>query len=198
MADDQDGVRIFLDIGFEPGRAFKVEIVGRLIEQQEIRLGEQDTGNRRAHTPAAGEFFRGAAKVFSGEAEAVQHFGGARFGGPGINVEQALMDFTDAVGVGRGLGFLHQGVALCVSGQHDVENGLVSGGDLLRDPAEPGAGIQADGAVIARVFHILADQAQQGGFARAVAAHKADFPAGRDLRRGRFKQGPGFDLKIEI
>ncbi len=38
VADDQRGMRIFLQPRFEPERAFEVEIVGRLVEQQQIGL----------------------------------------------------------------------------------------------------------------------------------------------------------------
>ena len=46
VADDQGGVRVFLQARFEPQRAFEVEIVGRLVEQQQIRLAR--TARRRA------------------------------------------------------------------------------------------------------------------------------------------------------
>ena len=55
VADQQDGVRIFADIGFQPKRAFKVEIVGGLVEQQKVGLGKQYGGQRNTHAPAAGE-----------------------------------------------------------------------------------------------------------------------------------------------
>ena len=40
----------------QPERAFEIEIVGRLVEQQQVGLGEQRGGERHAHAPAAGEF----------------------------------------------------------------------------------------------------------------------------------------------
>ena len=55
VADDQRGVRVFLQPRFEPERAFQVEIVGRLVQQQQVGLGEQRRRQRHAHPPAAGE-----------------------------------------------------------------------------------------------------------------------------------------------
>ena len=108
------------------------------------------------------------------------------------------MDFADPVRIRRGFGFQHQRVAFRVCGEDNVQNGVIRRGDLLRDPAEPGAGVQADGAVGARVLDVFADQTQQGGFAGAIAADQADLPASRDLRRGGLEQRPGFDLEVEI
>ncbi|MNT67724.1 hypothetical protein D3C72_2058900 [compost metagenome] len=53
VADDDDGMRITPDIVFQPERAFKVEIVGRLVEQQQVRLGKEHAGQRHPHSPAA-------------------------------------------------------------------------------------------------------------------------------------------------
>ena len=55
VADDDDGVGIFLQIAFQPQRAFKVKVVGRLVQEQVIGLGEQDAGKGDAHAPAAGK-----------------------------------------------------------------------------------------------------------------------------------------------
>ena len=55
MADDDHGARIAREVIGQPQRAFEVEIVGRLVEQQQVRLGEQHRGERDAHAPAAGE-----------------------------------------------------------------------------------------------------------------------------------------------
>ena len=46
MADDQHGVRVALQIVLQPERAFEIEIVRRLVEQQDVGL--RQTGSRRA------------------------------------------------------------------------------------------------------------------------------------------------------
>ena len=56
MADDKDRRRIMGEIIDEPERAFEVEIIGRLVEQQQVGRGEEHRGERDAHPPAAGEF----------------------------------------------------------------------------------------------------------------------------------------------
>ena len=51
--DDQHGVRVFRQVGLEPKRAFEVEVVCRLVEQQQVGLREQNGGQGHAHPPAA-------------------------------------------------------------------------------------------------------------------------------------------------
>jgi hypothetical protein len=108
------------------------------------------------------------------------------------------MDLTNAVRVLRGFRFLHQGVTFFVGGEHNIENGVVRRFDLLRHPAHARALDQADRGIGRRLIDLLADQLEQGGLARAVAAHQTDLPAARDLRRGVFKQRAGADTVIEI
>ncbi len=70
VADDQRGVRIFLQPRFEPQRALEIEVIGRLVEQENIGLGEQGRGQRHAHAPAAGEFRHRPREIVVGKAEA--------------------------------------------------------------------------------------------------------------------------------
>ena len=109
VADDQGGVRIFLQARFEPQRAFEIEIVGRLVEQQQIRLGEQGRGERDAHPPAAGELGHRPFEIGIGKAEPAQDFRGARRRPIGVDGVQALIDFGHVLGLGglqRGVEFL--------------------------------------------------------------------------------------------
>jgi hypothetical protein len=52
MGDDHHGAGIFAQVFFKPGDGFGVQVVGRLIEQQQIRLGKQQlavSATRRFH-----------------------------------------------------------------------------------------------------------------------------------------------------
>ena len=55
VADDQDRPAVGLEIGLQPQRGLQIEMVGRLVEQQQVGLGEQQRGQRHAHPPAPGE-----------------------------------------------------------------------------------------------------------------------------------------------
>ena len=41
VADDDDRVGVFRQIAFQPQRPFEVEVIGRLVEQQQVGLLEQ-------------------------------------------------------------------------------------------------------------------------------------------------------------
>ena len=55
VGDDQDGARIIVQMVFQPGHRFGVEMVGRLVEQQQLGLFEQQPAQRDAAALAAGE-----------------------------------------------------------------------------------------------------------------------------------------------
>ena len=55
VGDQHEGVRVGVEILFEPVAGFQVEMVGRLVEQQQVGFFQQQLGERDAHLPAAGE-----------------------------------------------------------------------------------------------------------------------------------------------
>ncbi len=58
----------------EPDQAFKIEMVGRLIEQQHVRPRQQDLGQRHAHLPAARQRPHIAIHHGLGKPQPVEHF----------------------------------------------------------------------------------------------------------------------------
>ena len=55
MRDQHERVRIVREIFLEPVASLEIEMVCRLVQQQQIRLLEQQLGQRDAHLPAARE-----------------------------------------------------------------------------------------------------------------------------------------------
>ncbi len=159
VADDDDGVRIARDVLFEPQRRFEIEIVGRLVEQQEIGLGEQHRRQRHPHAPAAGELRAGTLLVGVGESEAGQDAGGPRRRRVGADVGEPRLDFRDAMVIALGLRLPEQPRALGIGGEHDVDQALRPARRFLRKPAEAGARPQRHGAAVGR--HLAGDQAEQ-------------------------------------
>ena len=92
VADNQGGMRIFLQTRFEPERALEIEIIGRLVEQQQIGLGEQCRGKRDPHAPAAGELRHRPREIVIGKAEPGQDFRGAGRRAIGIDGVEPLID----------------------------------------------------------------------------------------------------------
>ena len=148
VADHDHGARIARQMVVEPERAFEVEIVGRLVEQQQVGLGEQHRGERDAHAPAAGELRAGALLRRRVEAEAGEDRGGARRRRMRADVGEPRLDLGDAMRVGRGLGLGEQRGALGVGGEHDVEQAFRPARRLLRQPPDARARRHADRAVL--------------------------------------------------
>ena len=55
VGDDQDRAGIVAQMAFEPGHGFRVEMVGRLVQQQQLGLVEQQLAQRDAAAFTAGE-----------------------------------------------------------------------------------------------------------------------------------------------
>ncbi len=55
VGDEHDGAGVFLQVPLEPGDALGVEVVGRLVQEQEVGALEQDLAERDAPAFAAGE-----------------------------------------------------------------------------------------------------------------------------------------------
>ena len=190
-------MRIGGDVVLEPERAFEVEIVGRLVEQQEVGLGEQHGGERDPHAPAAGE---GRARPLLRclvEAEAGEDGGGARLGGMGVDVGEARVDLGDAV-AGRGRSPPRPS-ARRVRGRRRARS---RSGFPARPapPARPRRSRLLRGTLIepdsgSRSPH---DQAEQRRLAGAVAADEAGLGAGRQRDRGVVDEHPVADPVGEV
>ena len=172
MADDEHGRGIMGEIVDQPERAFEIEIVCRLVEQQDVRLREEHGRERHAHAPAAGELRQGARLRLVVEAEAGQNARRPRRCGMGVDVDEARVDFGDPVRIGGGLRLRHERRALAVGIKHEVDQGAGATGRLLLDASEAGVAGQLDGAALGPEF--ARDHAKKGGLAGAVAPHKAD------------------------
>src|ERR1035441_8810248 len=66
-------VRVGGEILFQPVAGFQVEVVGGLVEEQQVGFLQEKFGQRDAHLPAAGELFGAAFPIALGEAEAAKY-----------------------------------------------------------------------------------------------------------------------------
>ena len=73
-------------------------MIGGLVQQQQVRLFEQQLGQRDAHLPAAGEFFGAPGPVLLAEAQAVQHGAHLRFDRVAVAIAEFGVDVVQAVG----------------------------------------------------------------------------------------------------
>ena len=74
MGNDDDTTSIGTEIRFQPQQRIKIQVVGRLIEQQNVRLLEQQFRERNAHLPATAKGFCRLLKLRFLKAKAGDHF----------------------------------------------------------------------------------------------------------------------------
>ena len=88
------GVR--LEEALEPDDRFDVEVIGRLVHQQDVGLAEQHARHRDAHLPAARQRADVAVDPLVVEAEAVQHFARLAFERVAAEVVVFLLHLAEA------------------------------------------------------------------------------------------------------
>ena len=154
MRDDDEAAGVADEVVLKPEERFEIEMVSRLVEEEQGGFGDEEAGEVGAHDPAAGKRFRELEGVALFEAEAGEDFFRAGF-------ERVV----DIVVVLVGLEFFAAG--------GDVENSFVAGGGaLLREIAEVGTAFPLDGAGVG--FFLAEDEAEQRGFTCAVRADQSE------------------------
>ena len=182
VRDEQTGAGIVLEEAFEPFDGLHVEMVGRFVEDEQVRLGQQGAAERDAAFFPAREIARqpvggGGAQVVDERADAVLDL-------PAVEVVDVVEQFAGAVGIRR---------LVLVLGD-EVQDGLRAGEDVGLDGAvvvelEVLRQVAGDEFAAAddlpRVGRDLpGGDAQEGALARAVAADEADAVALVDGERG--------------
>jgi hypothetical protein len=105
----------------EPHRGFEIEMVRRLVEQQQLGLGEQQRGERYPHTPAAGERVERLVLRLFRETEAGENARGPRRGAMGVDHREPFVNLADAVRIVGVLRLLKQFRPFGRGGEHRFE-----------------------------------------------------------------------------
>jgi len=183
---------VVMQKALEPGHRLGVQMVGRLVEQQHVGLGEQQPAQRHATFLAAGEFgdvgvpgrqaqrvggnFEGAVQLpGAGRVDLVLQLGllGEQGVEIGIRLGKGVADGVEAVYQVLDLAHAVLDVAAHVLGR--IQLGLLGQKADLDPRLRPGL-----------AFEFLVDashDAQQGGLARAVESQHADLGAGKEGQR---------------
>ena len=167
MGDDEDRAVERAQEPLEPGEPVRVEVVGRLVEQQDVRVAEQRGGEEGARLLAAGEAVE---RPVGGEVldpEPAPDLLGTRLGRPGAGDLCALERVRVSVEVA---GVLEGGERLPRLAQGVVEERVdAAAGRLLREVAD-GRGAR-DRAAVGPLT--AGEDAEEGGLAGAVGADEA-------------------------
>ena len=98
MRDQHEGIRIAREVILQPVARFQIEVVGGLVQQQQVGLFEQQFGQRDAHLPAARELFRAPFPIALREAEAGEHCAHLRFHRVAVARVKLALGRVEAVG----------------------------------------------------------------------------------------------------
>ena len=73
VTDDADGAAIRAQALLQPALTLQVQVVGRFVQQQHLRLLQQQLGQRNSHLPTTGKLAAIARKIFICKAQAAQN-----------------------------------------------------------------------------------------------------------------------------
>ncbi len=205
MRDQHEGERVVGKVLLQPVAGFEIQMIGRLVQQQQVRLFEQQLGQRDAHLPAAGEFLGALVPLLVREAEAGQNRPHLRFDGVAVAVTEFTIQVMEAVrhlrvfragGIQlahlmRELFHLHFHLLQRRENRHALGENAAAGERkaVLRQVAGADAARDAELAVVERLH--ARQHLEQRGFAAAIRAHQACAILGRDHPVEIFKQQLG-------
>ena len=196
VGNDHDAASVGFQVILKPQERFEVQVVGGLVEQEEIGLLHEEAGEVGAHHPAAAEFAGGAVKVLFAETEAGEYL-------LGLGIELVAAEFVKAV-VGVVMDFFRvSGVNVVVGipgqdefaeagefggdGGGEFEDGFVPGGRaFLREIAEVDAAFLDDLAGVGGF--LTEDDPKERGLAGAIGADEADAVLAVHLQGGLIKE----------
>ncbi len=187
----------------EPDDGVEVEVVGRLVEQQQVRAAHQRPRQIEAHAPAAGELGDRALEVFVGETQAMHQRRRACRRGVAVDLGKARMQEADLLaGVMVVVMFFRRDqiafdlAQLGVAVEHEVERGIGQRRRVLGDVGQHPVGRPLQVAAVGMQF--AAQEAEKGRLAAAVGAGQADLPARMQLQGGAGDQCVAVAGKTEI
>ena len=180
MADDDHRVGEADEELLQPGDGLDIQVVGRLVEQEDVRVAEQGLGKEHAHLVACLEFLHAQPGQVLADAQAAEQHPGLGLGL--VAVQLAELDLqvaaADAVRLGQlGLGveqlaFAAQVVEPLVPADNRVEHGLLVVDELVL--LEHGDALpRADGHLALIRFLLAGEDAEKGRLAGAVGADQA-------------------------
>jgi hypothetical protein len=104
VADQEEGLGIAPQVVLEPQARLEIKMVGRLVQEQQVGLGEQHGGERHAHAPTAREAGKRLLLRLLVETEASQDRACPRRRGMRPDIDKPGLDVGDGVGLDRRLG----------------------------------------------------------------------------------------------
>ena len=176
VADHEHGAFVAFEPGFQPDQCIQVQVVGGFVEQQQVARAHQCARQLQAHAPATRKTVDRVVQLV--HAKAQTQYQGLRAGGRvvGAGVVQRHVGVGHAltvVALFRSGHFLLGSEQGHVTFDHELGCGHVGLGHVLRHLGH--APLRRHVKVALVFVQRLVQQAEQAGFAGAVAADETDF-----------------------
>ena len=94
VADDEDGAVVVCDKAAQPLDAFEIQVVGGLVQKQQVGMAQEELGERDAHLPAARELGTRALKVGDLKAQTGQDLAGVALELVAAQMLKAVLDLA--------------------------------------------------------------------------------------------------------
>lgn len=211
VRDNDKAAAVVLQKVFQPAARFQVQIVGRLVQQHDVRACQYYFGQADAHLPAAGKGFYRAVQVGRIKAQPLQHFADAVFAAVVAGVVYTFVNMVKLLKQQHGalvVGFaLFQFAADIFALLNQLFDGTVGFFGLLVDAAaaviharlrQPGyAGVFLYGTVAGVGRQVAGNDAQQGGFPGAVWSGQGGLGAGGQVECGVLQDITGAESQAD-
>ena len=198
MGDEHQRAGPALEEALEPVDRGDVEVVGRLVEQQHVGRRHQRAGEQHAPLHAAGQAREIGVAI---EVQAVQRLGDAlvqrpAFGGLDPRLHRGQRVHVDGFGVDQVVVLRQRQADVAEAAADHVEHAAGRiGRDFLFQSRHPHAALAAHLAVVR--LELAVEQAQQGGFAGAVATDQGNAFAGLDGQVDALEQQRAADTVVD-
>ncbi|TLD45743.1 MAG: hypothetical protein FAZ92_02005 [Accumulibacter sp.] len=205
VRDDDHRAVALVDHVFQPADRADVEVVGRLVEEQDVRVGEQRLDQQDAQFPAGCDITHRAMVLRCRNADAEQQFAGARLGAVATVLGKTGFEVggVHVVGLGGirvgvdGVLLEHAGPHFLMSHHDDVDHPLLLEGELVL--AQVGqAFVDVLGDVAGSRLEFACQDLHEGRLARAVGADQSIAIALAELEGDVLEQGAGPELHGDV
>ena len=183
----------------QPQHGIQIQVVGGLVQQQQVGGCHQGARQIQAHAPATRKFGNCTRVRVGRKPETVHKLAGARPGIVGVQGLDLLVGRGSGMMITVGLGLFggkHGRRSLLVAHEHVIQGRLRQGGRLLGHRGQANIGGQVDAACIAVQFTL--DGREEAGLAATVASHHGQLPSGMDgcIKTGKKQSWPASQAQI--
>ncbi len=205
MGNDHHGAVTCGEDVFQPADGVDVQVVGRLVEQQHVRVREQRLGQQHTQLPARCHFAHRAEVLLQRNTQAQQQLTGTGFGGVAVHLGELGFQLGDGHAVFFGhfrqrvdtIAFGLDLPQLAVAHDHRVDHGEFLVGELVLAQLAQ-ARVRLEHHLPAGRLQVAAEDFHEGRLAATVGADQAVAVAVVEFDGNVFEQRLGAELHGDV